>query len=155
MQAIINCNVHQTLAESEQVRREPDDTGPLVELEYWQKMNAKFNSILEQIRSHDCKMAIHILHMKKCKLLTVSLIKIVWLVSLGNPRWVVFNAGDTATRCCQFWAFIIVEPSGVGYWTSLKSFQPAWNFGVCCFWYSACYIIAAWLVCVIWLVCAS
>jgi len=60
------------LSESEQMRREADDTGPYAEFEHWRQLNARFNSVLEQIRSHDCRMAIQILHISKSKILKVN-----------------------------------------------------------------------------------
>ena len=61
------------LAESEQMRREADDTGPYAEFEHWRQLNARFNSVLEQIRSHECRMAIQILHISKAKIIKVTL----------------------------------------------------------------------------------
>ena len=60
------------LSESEQMRREADDTGPYAEFEHWRQLNARFNSVLEQIRSHECRMAIQILHISKSKILKVT-----------------------------------------------------------------------------------
>jgi len=62
--------------QNDQIRKEADDTGPLAEFEYWRLMTARFNSILEQIRSHNCRMAIHVLHVAKSKILKVSIIKL-------------------------------------------------------------------------------
>ncbi|XP_022239106.1 dynein heavy chain 8, axonemal-like [Limulus polyphemus] len=59
------------LAESEQMRKEADDTGPLAELEHWRHLVAKFSSIMEQINGHDCKMVIHTLVAAKSKVLKV------------------------------------------------------------------------------------
>ncbi|CAH1796663.1 unnamed protein product [Owenia fusiformis] len=61
--------IEQVLAESDQMRKEADDTGPLAELEHWRQLTARFNSILEQIKGHDCKMVIHTLHISKTKVL--------------------------------------------------------------------------------------
>ncbi|XP_023932850.1 dynein heavy chain 8, axonemal [Lingula anatina] len=61
--------IEQVLAESDQMRKEADDTGPLAELEHWRQLTARFNSILEQIKGHECKMAIHILNSAKSKVL--------------------------------------------------------------------------------------
>ena len=60
------------LAESEQMRREADDTGPMAELEHWRQLTAKFNAILEQIKHPRCKMVINILHIAKSKVLKVG-----------------------------------------------------------------------------------
>ena len=66
------CCRDQMLSESEQMRREADDTGPYAEFEHWRQLNARFNSVLEQIRSHECRMAIQILHISKSKILKVT-----------------------------------------------------------------------------------
>ncbi len=54
------------------MRKEADDTGPLAELEHWRQLNAKFNSILEQIKGHDCRVVINVLHIARSKVLMVS-----------------------------------------------------------------------------------
>jgi len=54
------------------MRREAEDTGPYAEFEHWRQLNARFNSVLEQIRSHECRMAIQILHISKAKVLKVT-----------------------------------------------------------------------------------
>ena len=59
------------LAESEQMRREADDTGPMAELEHWKMRMAKFNSLVEQIKGADCKAVIRILLIAKSKTLKV------------------------------------------------------------------------------------
>ncbi|XP_076314934.1 dynein axonemal heavy chain 8-like [Tachypleus tridentatus] len=59
------------LAESEQMRKEADDTGPLAELEHWRHLVTKFSSVIEQINGHDCKMVIHTLVAAKSKVLKV------------------------------------------------------------------------------------
>ena len=56
---------------SEQMRQEADDTGPLAELEHWRQLTAHFNSILQQIKGHSCRMAISILQIAKSKTLKV------------------------------------------------------------------------------------
>ncbi|XP_070548103.1 dynein axonemal heavy chain 8-like [Ptychodera flava] len=63
--------IEQVLAESDQMRKEADDTGPLAELEHWRFLNAKFNSILQQIKGKKCKTAISILHAAKSKVLKI------------------------------------------------------------------------------------
>ena len=42
--------ITQVLAESAQMRKEADDTGPLAELEHWRFLEARFNSFLEQLK---------------------------------------------------------------------------------------------------------
>ena len=54
------------------MRKEADDTGPFAELEHWRHLMSRFNSLIEQIRSHDCKVVIQILHVAKSKILKVS-----------------------------------------------------------------------------------
>ncbi|XP_064651602.1 dynein axonemal heavy chain 8-like [Lineus longissimus] len=61
--------IKQVLAESDQMRKEADDTGPLAELEHWRQLTARFNSILEQIKGHHCKMVINILNAAKSKVI--------------------------------------------------------------------------------------
>jgi hypothetical protein len=65
----------QILAESDQMRKEADDTGPLAELEHWRQLMARFNALLEQIRSHNCRMVINILNVAKSKVLRVCKLK--------------------------------------------------------------------------------
>ena len=60
------------MAESDQMRKEADDTGPLAELEHWRQLNSRFSSILEQIKGHDCRMIINVLHIAKSKVIKVS-----------------------------------------------------------------------------------
>jgi dynein heavy chain len=43
--------MEQVLAESEQMRKEADDTGPIAELEHWRNLSARFNFLIEQIKS--------------------------------------------------------------------------------------------------------
>lgn len=51
------------------MRKEADDTGPLAELEHWRQMMARFNALLEQIKSHKCRMVINIIHIARSKVL--------------------------------------------------------------------------------------
>ena len=60
------------LAESEQMRKEADDTGPVAELEHWRQRRAKFNTLLDQMKSSDCKTVIAILMHAKSKVLKVQ-----------------------------------------------------------------------------------
>ncbi|KAM6127972.1 dynein axonemal heavy chain 8 [Pterocles gutturalis] len=57
------------LIESQQMRKEADDSGPLTELEHWKCMSAKFNFIIEQIKGQDCKTVINVLNVGHSKLL--------------------------------------------------------------------------------------
>nr|XP_006825999.1 PREDICTED: dynein heavy chain 5, axonemal [Saccoglossus kowalevskii] len=61
--------IEQVLAESEQMRKEADDIGPAAELDHWKKRTAKFNSLLEQIKSPRCKAVVGVLHAAKSKIL--------------------------------------------------------------------------------------
>ncbi|XP_072165822.1 dynein axonemal heavy chain 8-like [Diadema setosum] len=61
--------IEQVIAESEQMRKEADDTGPLAELEHWRFLMARFHSILDQIKSHHCRTVIKVLHAAKSKAL--------------------------------------------------------------------------------------
>ncbi len=69
--------IEQVLTESEQIRREADDIGPSAELNYWKSRMAKFNTLLEQIKSPRCKAVLGVLIAAKSR----SLIKWRALVS--------------------------------------------------------------------------
>ena len=62
--------IAKVLTESEQIRREADDTGPYSELAYWKQRMAKFNNLLEQIKSQRVKTVVGILQAAKSKSLT-------------------------------------------------------------------------------------
>ena len=61
------------MAESEQMRREADNVGPKAELEHWKKRMAKFNSLVDQIKSTDCKTVTGILIAAKSKIIKVCM----------------------------------------------------------------------------------
>lgn len=61
----------QILTESEQMRREADDVGPQAELNHWKKRMAKFNSLLDELKSQRCKAVIGIMVVSKSKVLKV------------------------------------------------------------------------------------
>ncbi|BFZ13509.1 hypothetical protein BsWGS_16546 [Bradybaena similaris] len=61
--------IEQVLAESEQMRREADDIGPRAELEHWKKRMSKFNYLVDQIKGHDVKAVLGILHTARSKLI--------------------------------------------------------------------------------------
>ncbi|XP_028903091.1 dynein heavy chain 8, axonemal isoform X1 [Ornithorhynchus anatinus] len=61
--------IEQVLIESEQMRKEADDSGPLTELEHWKHMSAKFNFIIEQIKGPSCKAVLNVLSVARSKLL--------------------------------------------------------------------------------------
>lgn len=70
----------QVLIESEQIRKEADDSGPLTELEHWKCMSAKFNYIIEQIKGSSCKAVINVLNVAHSKLLKVKgLLLLTWM----------------------------------------------------------------------------
>ncbi|GAB1300830.1 Dynein axonemal heavy chain 8 [Apodemus speciosus] len=66
-EVLMMCKV--VLIESEQMRKEADDSGPLTELEHWKRMSAKFNYIIEQIKGSSCKAVINVLNVAHSKLL--------------------------------------------------------------------------------------
>ena len=53
------------------MRREADNVGPKAELEHWKKRMAKFNSLMDQIKSTDCKTVTGILIAAKSKVIKV------------------------------------------------------------------------------------
>ncbi|XP_067868157.1 dynein axonemal heavy chain 5 isoform X2 [Heterodontus francisci] len=59
--------IEQVLAESEQMRKEADDIGPSAELDHWKTRMAKFNSLLDQIKSHQVRRVIRILQVAKSR----------------------------------------------------------------------------------------
>ncbi|KAF7253479.1 Dynein heavy chain 8, axonemal, partial [Varanus komodoensis] len=61
--------IEQVLIESEQMRKEADDSGPLTELEHWKRMSAKFNFIIEQIKGPNCKAVINVLNVSHSKII--------------------------------------------------------------------------------------
>nr|XP_014354016.1 PREDICTED: uncharacterized protein LOC106706922 [Latimeria chalumnae] len=61
--------IEQVLTESEQMRKEADDSGPLTELEHWKRMSAKFNSIIEQIKGPNCRAVVNTLNANRSRTL--------------------------------------------------------------------------------------
>lgn len=61
------------------MRKEADDTGPLAELEHWRQLMARFNALLEQIKSHECRIVINILNVARSKVLRVTILMIIYL----------------------------------------------------------------------------
>uniref|UniRef100_A0A1I8ID59 Dynein heavy chain 5, axonemal n=1 Tax=Macrostomum lignano TaxID=282301 RepID=A0A1I8ID59_9PLAT len=59
--------IEQVLAETEQIRREADNVGPRAELEYWKRRMAKFNYLLDQLKSHDVKQVLGVLNAAKSR----------------------------------------------------------------------------------------
>ena len=54
------------------MRREADDVGPKAELDHWKKQMAKFNSLLDEVKTQKCKAVVGILVAAKSKVLKVS-----------------------------------------------------------------------------------
>ena len=69
------------LVESEQMRKEADDAGPMAELQHWRQRMAKFNSLLEQLKTKQCRTIIGILVVAKSKVLKVGLKKFAFFLS--------------------------------------------------------------------------
>ncbi|NWX15582.1 DYH5 protein, partial [Aegotheles bennettii] len=61
--------IRQLLVESEQMRREADDSGPSAELEHWKTRMSSFNSLLDEIKSSRVKKIISILQTARSKTL--------------------------------------------------------------------------------------
>ncbi|XP_050681188.1 dynein axonemal heavy chain 8 isoform X2 [Leptidea sinapis] len=57
------------LVQSQQLRREPSNIGPLAELDHWRRQLTTFTSIIEHIKSEPCQMYIHTLIRAKSKLI--------------------------------------------------------------------------------------
>ncbi len=54
--------VNQLIIQSNEIRLEPDDTGPMIELDYFRKISVKFHFILEQLKEPENKILIQILN---------------------------------------------------------------------------------------------
>lgn len=65
--------IEQILTMSEQMRKESDDAGPHVELEYWKKRMAKFDTLTTSIKNRHCRITINILVAAKSKVVQVIL----------------------------------------------------------------------------------
>ncbi|KAK1795394.1 hypothetical protein P4O66_010566 [Electrophorus voltai] len=80
--------IEQVLAESEQMRKEADDTGPSVELEHWKSRMNTFTCLLDEIKQPQVKKIIGVLQVAKSK----TLIK--WKELDGNITVVANEAKD-------------------------------------------------------------
>ncbi|KAL7886714.1 hypothetical protein AOLI_G00044350 [Acnodon oligacanthus] len=80
--------IEQVLAESEQMRKEADDIGPSVELEYWKSRMSTFNSLLDEIKQPQVKTVIGVLQVAKSKTLSK------WKELDGNITIVANEAKD-------------------------------------------------------------
>jgi len=67
-----NYGLFQLVAESEQIRREVDNSGPRDELDFWRRKVSRFNYLLDQIKSAHVKAALNVLSVSKSKLLKVD-----------------------------------------------------------------------------------
>ncbi|XP_047444882.1 dynein axonemal heavy chain 8-like [Mugil cephalus] len=61
--------IEQVLLESDQLRKEVDCAGPLSELEHWKRMSLRFNSIINHIKSPECKAVVMVLHISRSKIM--------------------------------------------------------------------------------------
>ncbi|TNN84661.1 Dynein heavy chain 5, axonemal [Liparis tanakae] len=64
--------IEQVLIESDQLRKEVDSAGPLSELEHWQKMYLRFNSIINHIKGSECKAVVMVLHISHAKIVKIT-----------------------------------------------------------------------------------
>ncbi|GCC27018.1 hypothetical protein chiPu_0005439 [Chiloscyllium punctatum] len=76
--------IEQVLTESEQVRKEADDIGPRVELEYWKHRLTRFNYLSQEIQRGDVKTILGILTATKSKLLKTWKELDKWLTDVSN-----------------------------------------------------------------------
>ncbi|XP_044736994.1 dynein axonemal heavy chain 8-like [Chrysoperla carnea] len=60
--------MNHVIVERNQLRREDDSFGPFKELDYWRRELAKFESVIEQIKSKKCHMYIFYVMASKCDL---------------------------------------------------------------------------------------
>ena|SRR6218665_458 len=75
--------IEKVLAESEQMRREADDIGPKAELDHWKKRMAKFNFLVDQLKSRHVKAVVGVLQAAKSKTLQV----LVYCHQVGIVSW--------------------------------------------------------------------
>lgn len=57
--------ISRCLTINEQIRSEPDDAGPMVELSHWKARTAVFNALADQIKNPDCEIAVTLLRLSK------------------------------------------------------------------------------------------
>ncbi|KAH9591062.1 Dynein heavy chain 5, axonemal [Schistosoma haematobium] len=60
--------LEQVMVIADQIRKEADNTGPRVELEYWRRRMITFNTIFEEMNKHNCKIVFGILSTFNCPL---------------------------------------------------------------------------------------
>lgn len=63
--------IERVLTQFQQLRRENEFVGPMVEIEYWRRQLARFTSIVDFIKSEECQVHINTLALGKSKLLKV------------------------------------------------------------------------------------
>ncbi|XP_014864164.1 PREDICTED: dynein heavy chain 5, axonemal [Poecilia mexicana] len=61
--------IEQVLAESNQLRKEADDLGPRAELDHWKKRMARFNYLLDQLKTPEVSAVLGVLLLAKSKLI--------------------------------------------------------------------------------------
>lgn len=71
------------------MRKEADDTGPLAELEHWRQLMARFNALLEQIKSHECRIVINILNVARSKVLRVRILRVTYLTLIFINKLII------------------------------------------------------------------
>lgn len=83
------------------MRKEADDTGPLAELEHWRQLMARFNALLEQIKSHECRIVINILNVARSKVLRVTILMIIYLTLVFINKLIISD-------CIGYHIFLLV-----------------------------------------------
>ncbi|XP_059507513.1 dynein axonemal heavy chain 5-like [Stegostoma tigrinum] len=93
--------IEQVLTESEQVRKEVDDIGPRVELEYWKHRLTRFNYLSQEIQRGDIKTILGILTAAKSKLLKTWKELDKWLTDVSNEAKDNVKYLNTLDRFCD------------------------------------------------------
>jgi dynein heavy chain len=68
------------------MRKEADDTGPIAELDHWRQLTARFNALLDQIKSTKCRMVINIVHIGKSRVMKVFPASVVYIFIINKER---------------------------------------------------------------------
>ncbi|XP_073412523.1 dynein axonemal heavy chain 8 [Dendrobates tinctorius] len=61
--------IQKVMSESEQIRKEADDSGPITELDHWIRLYVRFSFIIEQVKGDNFKAIITVLVVAKSKLI--------------------------------------------------------------------------------------